>query len=122
MKKKVALMFTSILVIAATVMFIWDQSNSQVKNKETKPVQSATVTEIVGDEISIEDKAKKLVALMNDKEKIGQLVMYTPTVQADSFSSKMIKEYDVGSALLNGQMSSAAETAQFTNQFTAMGI
>lgn len=116
MKKKVALIFTSILLIAAAVMFIWDQSNSQVKNKEPKHVQSATVTEIVGDEISIEDKAMKLVALMNDKEKIGQLVMYTPTVQADSFSSKMIKEYYVGSALLNGQMSSAAETAQFTNQ------
>lgn len=116
MKKKVALMFTSILVIAAAVIYTWDQSNSQVKNKELKPLQSATVTEILGNDISIEDQAKKLVALMNDKEKIGQLVMYTPTVQTDDFSNEMIKEYYVGSALLNGQMSSAAATAQFTNQ------
>ncbi|MEK4510584.1 glycoside hydrolase family 3 protein [Paenibacillus anaericanus] len=65
---------------------------------------------------SIEHNAKEIVAKMTDKEKIGQLVMYTPTNETDPFSKSMIKEYFVGSALLNRRYETAVETAKFINQ------
>jgi beta-N-acetylhexosaminidase len=116
MKKNYAVIFVPIIVIAAVVMFGINQLNSKEKIKAPEPVQSAMTAEIINKEASIEDKAKQLAAQMTDKEKIGQLVMYTPTGDVDSFSSKMIKEYYVGSALLNRQTQTAAETARFINQ------
>lgn len=116
MKKNFGFIFVSILVIIAVVLFSINQLNSREKGKEPESVQSVNVAEIINKEATIEDKAKQLAAQMTDKEKIGQLVMYTPTGEADSFSTKMLKEYYVGSALLNRQTQTAAETARFINQ------
>lgn len=116
MKKKFVIAIASILVIATATTYAINRMNVKEKNKEPEPLPSASITEILGNEMSNEDKAKELVAQMNDKEKIGQLVMYTPTDQADSLSRKMIKEYYVGSALLNRRMDTAVENARLNNE------
>lgn len=115
--KKFVLIMASILIIAAVSIYILIPKNSVDSSKEEEFVKVESVSNILkNDDITIEEKARRLVAQMNDKEKIGQLVMYTPTDRADDFSKKMIKEYFVGSALLNRQIKSTAENAQFTNQ------
>ncbi|MGR7943031.1 glycoside hydrolase family 3 protein [Paenibacillus sp. M.A.Huq-81] len=42
--------------------------------------------------------------------------MYTPTLEADSFSKEMIQKYAIGSALLNRQTETAVETAELANR------
>ncbi|MEC0090477.1 glycoside hydrolase family 3 protein [Paenibacillus macquariensis] len=117
MKKKLVIVIASILVIATATTYAINRMNVVGKsNSKPEPIPSASITEILENEMSNEDKAKELVAQMNDKEKIGQLVMYTPTDQADSLSRKMIKEYYVGSALLNRRMDTAAENARLNNE------
>ncbi|MCR8843562.1 glycoside hydrolase family 3 protein [Paenibacillus sp. SC116] len=123
MNKKVAIIFTCILVITTVVTYAWNASSASTRVSPISPAGEVSETEkrvtveaIVGSNMPIEEKAKKIVTLMNDKEKIGQLVMYTPTHRADSFSERMIKEYNVGSALVTATMSNTVDTAQFTNQ------
>lgn len=115
--KKFALITASIVVIAAVAIYLLIPENSEESREEEGAEKVESVSKILkNDDISVQEKARRVTAQMNDKEKIGQLVMYTPTNRADDFSSKMIKEYFVGSALLNRQIRSAAENAEFTNQ------
>lgn len=115
--RKFALITTSIVVIAAVAIYLLIPKNMEDRTEEERDVKVDSVSEILkNDQISMEEKARRLVAQMNDKEKIGQLVMYTPTDQADEFSRRMIEEYFVGSALLNRHIQSAAKNAEFTNQ------
>lgn len=116
MKKTSALTVIAILLIAAAIILLLNPTNSKPKTSEVEPNEPVLVEGFLGQEKAIMEKVNKLVAQMNDKEKIGQLVMFTPTSEADDFSNKMIKEYLVGSALLNRHMSTAAEYANFTNQ------
>ncbi|WP_186785915.1 glycoside hydrolase family 3 protein [Paenibacillus agilis] len=123
MKKKVAIIFTCILLITTIVTYAWNASSASPRvipippaGKTSETEKSVSVEAIVGSNMPIEEKAKKIVVLMNDKEKIGQLVMYTPTNQADPFSEKMINEYNVGSALVTATMNNTVHTAQFNNQ------
>lgn len=115
MKKIIILSFVSVFLVATAALLVINPFDFQKTNKVTEPLQISPTTEVSDNEMSNEAMAKELVAKMNDKEKIGQLVMYTPTDRADSFSSKMIKQYFVGSALLNRRLSTAAENAQLNN-------
>ncbi|MGG1633333.1 glycoside hydrolase family 3 protein [Paenibacillus sp. NRS-1760] len=121
MKKRSVMLFTFVMVIAIAVIFVITPIDFQKKSNEPETAQTPSPSESTDKEISNASKAKQLVSQMTDKEKIGQLVMYTPTGQADSFSNKMIKEYGVGSALLNRRMNSAAGTARFTNALQQLG-
>lgn len=115
--RKFAFITTSIVVIAAVAIYLLIPKNMEKRLEEEGDVKVDLVSEILmNNQMTMEEKAHLLVAQMNDKEKIGQLVMYTPTDQADEFSRRMIEEYFVGSALLNRHIQSAAKNAEFTNQ------
>ncbi|MBH5318295.1 glycoside hydrolase family 3 C-terminal domain-containing protein [Paenibacillus sp. GSMTC-2017] len=119
MKKKVMFWVATFTVIAAVILVIAFNTRElkEPTGSANTTVPSATPTQSdVASHTSIEDKVKDLIAKMNDKEKIGQLVMYTPDYQASAFSSGMVKEYGVGSVLLNRRTKDALETTQFINQ------
>ncbi|WP_088547544.1 glycoside hydrolase family 3 protein [Paenibacillus aquistagni] len=116
MTKKRMILYASILVLAAAVIYVFLPSLTTNPNTESPSSTADKVQADTWNTGTVEEQAKKLTALMTDKEKIGQLVMYTPTERADAFSNTMIAEYQVGSALLNRQMQSAQQMAAFTNQ------
>nr|WP_051217332.1 glycoside hydrolase family 3 N-terminal domain-containing protein [Paenibacillus assamensis] len=129
MNKKVASIMMCLLVFTAVISNAWNVSSASpsvspipLAGNQSETVKNVTVEAIVGSNMLIEEKAKKIVSLMNDKEKIGQLVMYTPTNQADPFSEKMIKEYNVGSALITAIMRNTVETAKFTNDLQLLAF
>ncbi|GGH18947.1 glycoside hydrolase family 3 protein [Paenibacillus segetis] len=103
-KKPFFLMAIAVVIVAAVVIYALNSSSPQepIARKEHDIISNLN--------------AKDIVAKMNDKEKIGQLVMYTPLRNQESFSKEMIQEYYIGSVLLNDQKVSAKEAATFNNQ------
>lgn len=116
MNKKRIIIFAFIFVIAAAIIYPSIVYITSKTSNDSSPPTGNQVQAEAWNKGTLEEQAKQLTALMTDKEKIGQLVMYTPTDRADAFSSSMIKEFYVGSALLNRHLQTAAEMASFTNQ------
>ncbi|QDI92199.1 glycoside hydrolase family 3 protein [Salicibibacter halophilus] len=73
-----------------------------------------------GEETS--DKVTQIIDDMNDKEKIGQLVMLAPQDgddgMPDEFTKEMIQEYGMGSVIVRGERDAATQ-AEYNNQLQA---
>ncbi|WP_176448166.1 glycoside hydrolase family 3 protein [Lentibacillus sp. CBA3610] len=105
MKKFIAL--TMIILLMASPEFLHAQTQQQVSesNPETKEEKR--------------DAVKRIIDEMNDKEKIGQLVMSQTQVGDDGMPSEstqeMIQEYGVGSVITYGERDTITQ-AELNNQ------
>src|SRR5690625_2134177 len=105
MKKFIALIMAALLM--ASLGFL--QAQAQKQGNESNPTTD--------DEKK--DTVKQIIDEMNDKEKIGQLVMaandHADNEMPNQFTKQMIQEYFVGSVIVFGKRDAVSQ-AEYNNQ------
>src|SRR5699024_861843 len=107
MKKLFTLLMVMVLSVTPWIVQAQESDNKSPTTDENK------------EEENIKDKVENIIEKMNDKEKIGQLVMasndHGDTEMPDEFMRRMIQEYNVGSLIVYGERDAVSQ-AEYNNK------